>query len=290
MIKTILVPAPGDATDAATFAAALAVARPFASHIDAVHVRADPIELAVNTAADGGVGGVLVERLIDDLQREISDREAQAHRIYTEFCTGAGIKAAAVPADAPGEVSAWWHVETGRWPSSMTMYGTTADLIVASRGVPGNDATARSTLEAVLLETGRPVLVPAASKPQSGIPERVVIAWKPTPQAARAVAFAMPFVTRAKEVVIVTVDEDGAAQGDADRLAGYLTWHGVNPAVQRLSPGSNGAVETLVAAIGGKAGLLVMGGYGHARVREWVFGGFTHRILTDCPVPVLLAH
>jgi nucleotide-binding universal stress UspA family protein len=57
-----------------------------------------------------------------------------------------------------------------------------------------------------------------------------------------------------------------------------------------MRPGPDGAAATLLSAIAGRADLLVMGGYGHSRVREWVFGGFTQHVLADAPLPVLLAH
>jgi nucleotide-binding universal stress UspA family protein len=60
--------------------------------------------------------------------------------------------------------------------------------------------------------------------------------------------------------------------------------------VARMRPGPDGAAATLVSAITGRADLLVMGAYGHSRVREWVFGGFTTHVLADAPLPVLMAH
>ena len=92
----------------------------------------------------------------------------------------------------------------------MADYGIAADLIVARRGTD-EECAARSTLEAALLETGRPVLIPAASTMPATF-ERIAIAWKPTPQAARAVALAMPFLRRAKEIIVVTVEEEADAR------------------------------------------------------------------------------
>ena len=171
----------------------------------------------------------------------------------------------------------------------MAAYGTTADLIVASRG-SGDDTALHSILEAVLLESGRPLLIPGTAAPAVMMAEKIAIAWKPTPEAARAVAMAMPFLTRTKEIVVMTVEEEEGRRDDADRLARNLAWHGLAATVERLTPGAHGAVDTLLAAVSTKAGLLVMGGYGHSRLREWVFGGFTQRVLADAPLPVLIAH
>ena len=148
----------------------------------------------------------------------------------------------------------------------------------------------RSILEAVLLETGRPLLIPSAGAPAVMMAEKIAIAWNPTPEAARAVALAMPFLARAKEIVVMTVEEEEGRRDEADRLVRSLAWHGLSGTVERLTPGPHGAAQTLLAAASSKAGLLVMGGYGHSRLREWVFGGFTQRILAEAPLPVLIAH
>lgn len=289
MIKTILVLAMGNKTDAATFAAALQVAQSFAAHLDVLHVRLDTVEVAVAMSADIGGGGALSPGLIEQLEEEVGEREARAQRIFSEFCARDGLTITASPVEGTTKPSAQWHVETGQEPRWMAAYGMTADLIVASRGSE-DDATLRSILEAVLLETGRPLLIPSAVAPSTAISDKIAIAWKPTPEAARAVALAMPFLERAKEIVVMTVEEEEGRRDDADRLARSLAWHGLAATAERLTPGAQSAAETLLAAAAAKAGLLVMGGYGHSRLREWVFGGFTQRVLADAPLPVLIAH
>ena len=126
----------------------------------------------------------------------------------------------------------------------------------------------------------------------SALPETVVIAWKSTPETARAVTAAMPFLSLAKQVVIMTVAEDETTieEEGAASLMAHLCWDGFAASVRRLEPGTEGAAETLLAAAREQAALLVMDGYGHSRLREWIFGGFTQRILRDAQVPVLIAH
>ena len=171
----------------------------------------------------------------------------------------------------------------------MTVYGRTSDLVVASRWDDG--ALARSTLEAALIETGRPLLIPGPSAaPMPAAITRIAVAWKPVPQAARAVALAMPLLSRATEIIIATVEENADERDEIDRLTRYLGWHGLNATIARMRPGPDGAAATLLSGIEGRADLLVMGGYGHSRVREWVFGGFTQHILAGAPLPVLMTH
>ena len=288
MIKTILVAATGDESDAAAFAAALAIARPFAAHLDVLHVRVDAINTAVAMTTDVG-SGALTAGLIERLEQETREREAKAQQIFRRFCGDAGLAVTgAPPGDRAAAPSAEWHVETGEEPRWMPVYGIAADLIVARRA-SDDDVLARSTLEAVLLETGRPVLIPAAAAMPATL-ERIAIAWKPTAQAARAVALAMPLLARAREISVITVEEEPDTGADADRLVRNLRWHGLAAKAERLTPGPEGAAATLLAGARERADLLVMGGYGHSRLREWVFGGFTQLVLADAPLPVLIAH
>src|ERR1051325_6045567 len=86
MIKTILVPATGEQTDFATFGLALSIARELTAHIDVLHVRLDAVDTAVSMISDAS-GGMLVEGVIDQLERDAREREAEAKRLFDEFCS-----------------------------------------------------------------------------------------------------------------------------------------------------------------------------------------------------------
>lgn len=289
MIKTILVRATDDnASGAAAYAAARCVAQRFSAHIDALHVRLDPVEVAVAMSTEGA-GGTLLQGLIDSLERDADAGEGRARAHFTAFCSAAGLALIADPATSHKGPSAMFHVETGQDARWMSTYGRTSDLVIAPRGAPGDDALARSTLETLLLETGRPLLIPAAA-PTPELAGHVAIAWKPTQEAARAVAFAMPFLVQATEVTILCVEEEAGQRNEAARLVRYLGWHGITARGERVAPGPDGAAATLLSAAKEKSGLLVMGGYGHTRLREWVFGGFTQYALDHAEMPVLMAH
>ena len=286
MIRSILVTMTGDPTDAATLATAVAIARPFGAHLDVLHVRTDPINAGMALATGGG-DGAITAGLIEQLEADATQREARARDGFERFCAETGLTVAAAPAAEPAAPSAEFHVETGREPDWVAVYGRSSDLIVASRSA--EEPLGRTTLEAVLLETGRPLLIPGPAAMPAAV-ERVAIAWKPAPQAARALALAMPFLQHATEVVIATVEETADERDEIDRLSRYLERHGLHSTVARMRPGPEGAAATLLSAIVGRADLLVMGGYGHSRVREWVFGGFTQHVLAGAPLPVLMAH
>lgn len=288
-MKTILVRATDDESNSAAYAAARCVARRFGAHIDALHVRLDPVDVAVAMPTEGA-GGTLLQGIIDSLERDADAGEAKARARFMTFCSDAGVAFIADPAKSAERPSAMFHVETGQVARWMCAYGRTSDLVIASRGAPGNDAVARSTLEALLLETGRPLLIPAAASSTPELADRVAIAWKATREAARAVALAMPFLTHAAAVTVLSVDEEGGQRDDTDRLIRYLRWHGITANSERFIAGPDGAAATLLAAAKAKSGLLVMGGYGHTRLREWVFGGFTQCALDNADLPVLMAH
>lgn len=288
MIRTILVPSTGNDSDRTVLASALAVARPFRAHVDVVHSRVDALSIGSMVSAEA-TSAKLIADSIERIETEADEREQRAKQLFESFCQGEG----SVISDTPGgaaSVSAALIRETRPERDCVVEYGRTADLLVI--GPPGDGEEAVfETLEAALLNTGRPVLIPA-SMSTAGLPATVVIAWKSTPEAARAVTAAMPFLSIAKRIEIVTVveDESGSDDAGAVRLMTNLRWHGFPVSLSRLKPDANGAVETLLAAVRERSALLVMGGYSHSRLREWIFGGFTRRVLRGTEVPVLIAH
>src|ERR1051326_5351791 len=199
MIKSILVPATGTETDLISLAAASKIARDFSAHIDALHVRLDPVDAAVKTAS--GEGGPLVEHLIQQLEQDAREREARARQAFEDFCRRENLPLADAPGNEPTTgPSAQWHLETGDEADTIASHGMLADLVICARS-PDAHFTTRFILESALLNTGRPLLIPsAAGKPADFTGGTVAIAWKATPQAARAVGAAMPLLMRAKDI------------------------------------------------------------------------------------------
>ncbi len=288
MYRYLLVPATGAAVDEAVFETALLAARPFASHLEFLHVRVDVTEIVISMSTGGLGGGGAVQGVVDKLEAESKQLEARAWQGVETFC-----ERNAIPRGTPrpGEgLSAEFTVETGSDAQWIAEYGRFADLVVVGRAQPGHEM-AMEVLEAALMDTGRPLLVapPVAPKTLLGT---VVIAWKDTPEAARAVAAAAPLLERAEQVVIVTVvEEDEAREHTSDRLLRSLRWHNPNTCVRQLGRERRKPVDVMLQeAKRLQASLVVMGGYSHSRLREVVFGGFTNRILSGVDVPVLMAH
>ena len=130
MIKTILVPSSGDASDTGCFDAALSIARAFTAHIDVLHVRVDPIEVALAMTSEPG-GVPLIENLVAQLEQDAAQREATARQIFQDFCTREKLQMLDSPLDG-GAASAQWHVETGNDASTIASFGRAADLIAAA--------------------------------------------------------------------------------------------------------------------------------------------------------------
>ena len=287
MIKTILVPATGNRTDDAVFTSALATARTFNAHLDFLHIRVDAAAMVTAMATDGS-GAAMVSGLIERIDEEATQREDTAGQLFQRFCERERLAIEDTPAGRQSPTAQWLR-QTGDEAYWVREYGRAADLLVV--GHPAEDqGVSIDTIEAALVGTGRPVLiVPAA--PLVSLPETIVIAWKAAPEAARAVTAAMPFLSKAKQILIVTVaEEEGLSDEEGARLTTSLTWHGLNASTRHLRPDRLGAADTLLAAAAEQSALVVMGAYGHSRLREWIFGGFTEHVLRGAAVPVLMMH
>lgn len=288
MIRHILVPASGSGDDEAAFVAGLAVARINGGHLQFLHAALDVNAMIVAMSADGMGGAAVMEGTIQMLEADSKAAEDKARQSVVAFCAANGVPLDTTAAQ-PGTISAEFSVETGDAGNCVAGAGRFADLVVTCR--PTDDKVETGVMEAALVSTGRPLLI-AGGEGTPALPGVVVIAWKDRPEAARAVAAAMPFLERATRVVILSVEEDGAApQASCEKLQRSLRWHNPATEVMRLPRGEREAVEVLAeAAAKLNAGLLVMGGYSHSRLREMVFGGFTRAVLARAALPVLMAH
>lgn len=164
------------------------------------------------------------------------------------------------------------------------------DLVLV--GWEANNETSRMTAEAVVFGSGRPtILVPELAQP--GPVDHVAIAWDGSRVAARAVADAAPMLQRAAKISVLTVvGEKPLSEKDPGvRLAASLQKRGLSAEAMEIGAEDNPISSTLQQrAIELGAALLVMGGYGHSRVRDFVLGGATEGVLGDLEMPVLLSH
>ena len=190
------------------------------------------------------------------------------------------------------------HVQTVEWRGQLVWAGVlvpqearAADLVVVGRARRSWDMLDANDPATIILRAGRPVLfVPEGVDSLSA--QRVVIAWKDSREARRAVRDALPFLKLAKEIAIVTVNQDGVrSQSECDDIGGYLGRHGVILGLKtQLDTKGPPSAEILRFAHKEKADLIVAGGYGRSELGEWVFGGVTRDLLNASPLCCLFSH
>jgi nucleotide-binding universal stress UspA family protein len=206
--RTILVLADGGAGSDSTLQMAVAVAQKFSAHLDVLHVKVEP-ESMVPIVGEG-MSGVMVEQMMETMQRNVETRASQARAAYERYCVPTG-------------VSTGWRELVGREPEVVAAAGRLADLIVLSRPGADREAPLAATLDAALFDSGRPVLI-APATPAGEIGRRIVLAWDGSAQAARAVSAALSFLARAEEVTVL-VGGSADEHAPAPALLAYLARH-----------------------------------------------------------------
>jgi nucleotide-binding universal stress UspA family protein len=174
-------------------------------------------------------------------------------------------------------------------------HGRAADLIIAAQTDPDWDLSPLADFpERLALESGRPVLVVPRAGRHAEVGRHVVIAWKAGREAARAAFDALPFLRAAETVHILEIKEDRderPALAPDTSIAAALARHGLRPSVHTSTLGNVGIGDEILSRLPDlRADLLVMGAYGHTRLRELVFGGATRHIARHMTVPTLLSH
>ncbi len=163
-----------------------------------------------------------------------------------------------------------------------------ADLtILAQEGGSGLDALAPQPINHVILSAGGPVLVLPRSGLDPTVGRRVVVAWNGSREAARAAKDALPLLVTAEAVIMVAAGEDAVSTLDAG--ANLLKRHGAKVTARQIELGRGHGAVLLDAAAAENADLLVMGAYGHSRLREIVLGGATREVLRGARLAVLLS-
>ena len=192
-----------------------------------------------------------------------------------------------------------WHTTDGDAVKAVSLFGRHADLAVIGQENPDRGAFGASAdlAESVVLASGRPVLIVPYVGTYSNAGRRVMVAWDASREAARAVADALPVLQAADCVVTLSANPGSGSRPDrhgdlpgAD-IARHLARHGVNVEVHRIETRDVAVADMLLNRIADESiDLLVMGAYGHARVREIWLGGVTRDVLRHMTVPVLVSH
>lgn len=279
-LKRILVPYPGTEADDCLAESIVTIGRDFGPAFTVLHVRSSGFE-ARQIAGWGIEGGVYADAA-EAMTARAAEREAMAREHYAAL-------EARLKADGPA-LSVDLTVAEGYPPDILTQLGGAYDLIVVPRPVAGTDSGSEDLINAALFYTGRPVLI-APPKPPAKLGAKVLLAWNRSPQAARALAGAMPVVQGASDVLVFHV-ETGAKRGPSpESIQEYLKAHDVTSTV-KIEPPDHRAIgeQVMDQAREFGADLVVMGAYSHSRLRELILGGVTRALLTEAEVPVLMTH
>ncbi|MCA3564448.1 MAG: universal stress protein [Methylocystis sp.] len=184
----------------------------------------------------------------------------------------------------------------------LAVHGRYADAIILGWSQKGRqkdltrDGTAleRDIFDSILFESGRPVILVPEAFAAVGPPGRILVAWSPEREATRAVHEALPLLQGAELVTILAVAEGTRIHGEEDAgadIARHLARHGVKTEVKHV-PSSGRTAQAVIKDEARYAGaeLIVMGGYGHSRLSQWILGGVTRDMLADLTAPVFMSH
>lgn len=284
-IRKILVPVTGTDAGLASLGAAFHVARHLGAHVEGLHACRDARDALAYIGE--GMTGAMIEELITTAEQESAALARRARHDFAAACEAAGFEQTEAKRKTD-RLTAHLRLETGREEELISLAGRVADLIVIARAAKDDDIVLRTTLEAALLESGRPLFV----VPPDGIREpltSVAIGWNGSTEAGCAVTRALPLLARAERITVIWVEEGMRPGPSADDLVDYLAWHDVSATIHIMKSDSRSTGETLLSdakKIG--AGLLIMGAYTHTRLRRMIFGSATEYMLGSADVPVLL--
>jgi nucleotide-binding universal stress UspA family protein len=226
----------------------------------------------------------MLDPLYHDFAEKTRQEAAVAQSLFEEVAARHGL-------------SAEWRQAAGYPSQTAALHGRYVDLIVLGQLDPDDiqGPLFRPLPEEVALAVGRPILVVPYAGSWGEIGRRVLIGWDASREATRAVNDAMPLLLSAEAVTVMVVDPAAGHRGHGDvpgaDIALHLARHGVKATIESTVSGGIGAGNALLSRASDlDADLLVVGAYGHSRMRELVLGGATRTIIESMTLPVLMAH
>lgn len=272
--RDIIVPAVTHTNADVTNAYAFSVAREFRSSITGV---AFIFQTAIPVS---GPFDAIPADLIEDMAAR---NEAEAKRNAKAF----DVQAIPYGLEALTKIV---HADFGESEDHFAEAARNFDLAIVPQNKPG-DSSLPNFAETTLFHSGRPVLVVPYIQQSDLSLNCVLIGWDGSRAAARAVADAWPLLQRAAKVRVVSVGHGKRPARLQEELAAHLAKHGVDAQMDQITAEDIDAGNAILShAADIQADLLVIGGYGHSRLREWVLGGATRTILHSMTIPTLLSH
>jgi nucleotide-binding universal stress UspA family protein len=228
---------------------------------------------------DGG-GGAVIAELMEQMRQ-------------SALVAGVKLKAAFEAALARDGIMGEWRQVEGTTREILALHGRYADLLVLGQDDPESDSA--GLLEAVVFDSGRPVLAIPFAGTFKTIGKRVLVGWNASREASRALHDALPLIANAETVTFFLANPtrglDGHGEEPGADIARHMVRHGLKVEVAKVIANDlPDSALLLNHASDMGADLLVMGAYGHSRLREFILGGMTRSLLREMTVPVLLSH
>jgi len=237
-------------------------------------------------------------RVYPEMSMHAAPAVMDAYKVFFEEHAAASEKAFKSAARKNGIETEWRKAEISspNIADGVIEHGLQADLIIASQeNEDANDGVEPDFCERIVMESGRPVLLIPKDGEFTDIGENIIVGWNATREAARAVFDAIPLLEQSQATRLIWVDpqitRQKAGNLPGSEMAVTLARHGINSTAEAMPTdriGQGDALLNRAADLG--ADLIVMGAYGHSRMREFVFGGATRTVLDHMTVPVLMSH
>lgn len=232
-------------------------------------------------APSSWLAGKMIAGIAQGVEDMISAKRAELEAHLKQSCEAAGVgfKTSSVDVDWPAGAS------------SLAVFGRTSDLCLL--GLPRDAPADLAEVEPWLFATGRPCLLYPDNRSEAFALNTVALAWDMSPSAARAAGDALPLLKRAKSVQILVGRGEKAipSRHPAASLLDYLAAHEIKAAVDEFDVSGRKIGDALLErASHHKADLMVMGAFGHSRLREFVLGGATRRLLDTSQIPLFMSH
>lgn len=280
MIRDLVVPITNTEGDANALAVAVALAAREGAHLTVLQIFNLPMPAP-------SPWGLLPDLAMSEIYATLKDKAERDAIVWRD-------RLAVEAVSSEVRVTESLFVEPSR---TAAVHARPGDLVVMTAA--GDDKNEQSVVQqffaAILLESGRPVLVVPPRFSSQGSAKHAVVAWRPCREATRALHDAMPLLGTVESVDLVVVVPEGSAAGK-DRqpgvdIATHLARHGLKVSVEVHERGME-SIGMALAEHARKSGaeLLVAGGYGHSRLREWALGGVTRELLKTSLVPILFSH
>ena len=285
-MKTIVTFVGGGDRDEVILQTALAAAMPLSAHLDCLHAHV-PAMLAARYAHTEFATGAALRNALEELGTNAETFSALAAEHVRVFCATAGVEMCPAPSDGVG-VTASFREEESNAHERLNLHASQGDLVVIGRARQ-KQGLAPDTLEHLVRNCGRPVLVAATAAPRT-LTDTIMVCWKDAESTAAAVTAAAPLLAKARRVVFVCAAKREGGLVDA-LAATARDVAGERAEVQVVQASRRGVPEALSAAAETcGADLVVTGAYGRSRGREILFGSCTDRLLDHTDRPILLMH